>query len=487
MTVGTLRHMRAPYVMLSAFALVVSACSSSDSSSTPSVTVSTAPDSTVAPATDAPTTLPPPTTVAETTTTVAVGPADFTGDGAYAAGVRTISLGDRNMEVWYPVDPTIAADLETEIFDQLSVFPESLKPLIPAELQGELDTGTYRDAPAFAGEEAFPVVVYSHGFGGYRQVATNFTRHLAQWGYVVISIDHLERGLAAQATGTLGGGAPDQDVLDVSNGLAAIGDDPELSALVDLDKVIITGHSAGAGTSARAANALDQIIAFVSISGGTPVTTEAEGTGIRGVSSDLPNGTYEFTIDAVTDAALTITADGVTTDVPLDDLTFDAFGTSLTLFAVAAADGADGPAYAPGPVSFTVAAPTKPGLVIASELDEVVAASRSRALFEAMPGDKWFAEIAKGGHNSFTDSCVGIRELGGLGALTALLGEAQVKRANDGCTDAFADPLQVQAVLDQYVVAFLRTQFGQPVDPSALSEEAIAGIGDISLVAFDQG
>ena len=484
--------MRATYALLSVTALLGSACSSSDSSSAPSVTVSTPGDSTAAPPTDAPTTAAPTTvadstTVAETTTTVAVGPADFTGDGAYAAGVRTISLGDRKMEVWYPVDPELVVGLDTEIFDQLSVFPDSLKPLIPAELQGELDTGTFRDAPAFAGEEAFPVVVYSHGFGGYRQVATNFTRHLAQWGYVVISIDHLERGLAAQATGTLGGGLPDQDVVDVSNGLAAIGDDAELSGLVDLDRVIITGHSAGAGTSARAANALDEIMAFVSISGGTPVTTEGDGTGIRGVSSDLPNGVYEFTIDAVSDAALTITADGVSTDVPRDDLTFDAFGSSLTLFAVAPASGATGPEFAPGVVSFTVAAPIKPGLVIASELDQVVPATRSRALFEAMTGDKWFAEIAKGGHNSFTDSCVGIRELGGLGALTALLGEAQVKRAEDGCTDAFADPLQVQAVLDQYVVAFLRTQFGQPVDPSALTAAAIAGIGEVSLVAFEQG
>jgi predicted dienelactone hydrolase len=426
--------------------------------------------------------------VAETTTTtVEVGPADFTVDGAFAAGVRTISLGDRNMEVWYPVDPEVAADLETEIFDQLSVFPESLKPLIPAELQGELDTGTYRDAPAFASETTFPVVIYSHGFGGYRQVATNFTSHLAQWGYVVISIDHLERGLAAQATGTLGGGAPDQDVLDVSNGLAAIAADAELGELVDLDRVAITGHSAGAGTSARATNALDEISAFVSISGGTPVTTEAGDTGIRGVASDLPNGTYEFTIDAVSDTAMTVTADGVTTDVPLDDLTFDAFGSTLTLFSVAPAAGATTPAYAAGTVSFTIAAPTKPGLVVASELDEVVPPSRSFALYGAMPGDKWLVEIAEAGHNSFTDSCVGIRELGGLGALTALLGEAQVKRANDGCTDAFADPVQVQAVLNQYVVAFLRTQFGQPVDPSALTEDAIAGIGDISLVAFEQG
>ena len=187
--------MRVRLSILSASVLFLAACSSDSASpaTVPAVTAVTSPaaESTVA-ASDPVATTVAPTTVAETTTTVEVGPADFIGEGAYAAGVRTISLGDRDMEVWYPVDPADVAGADTEIFDQLSVFPEALKPLIPVELQGEIDTGTYRDAAPFEGEELLPVVVYSHGFGGYRQVATNFTSHLAQWGYVVISIDHLE-------------------------------------------------------------------------------------------------------------------------------------------------------------------------------------------------------------------------------------------------------------------------------------------------------
>lgn len=475
--------MRAPLLILSASALFVAACSSDEASPATTPAVSSPVAEVTAPVTEVVETTAAPTTVAETTTTVEVGPADFTAEGAYAAGVRTISLGDRNMEVWYPVDPATVADAATEVFDQLSVFPEALKPLIPVELQGEIDTGTYRDAAPFEGENLLPVVVYSHGFGGYRQVSTNFTKHLATWGYVVISIDHVERGLAAQASGTLGGGVPDQDVVDVSNGLDALRADSALGALIDADEVVITGHSAGAGTAARAANSLDDISAFVSLSGGAPGSTEAGETGIRGVSSSLPNGTYEFTIDAVSDTALTITADGATTDVPLDALSFEAFGSTLTLFAVTAPAG-EAPVFNPGTVSFTIAAPTKPGLVIASELDEVIPPSRSLALYEAMTGARWYVEIAKAGHNSFTDSCVGIRELGGLDALIPLLGEAQVKRANDGCTDAFADPLEVRDVTNQYVVAFLRTEFGQPVDPSALTEGAIDGVGDVTLVQF---
>ncbi len=34
--------------------------------------------------------------------------AAYTGDGPYAAGVSTISLGDRDMEIWYPAAPADA-------------------------------------------------------------------------------------------------------------------------------------------------------------------------------------------------------------------------------------------------------------------------------------------------------------------------------------------------------------------------------------------
>ena len=50
------------------------------------------------------------------------------------------------------------------------------------------------------------MLVFSHGFGGFRQTSTFHLSHVASWGFVAITTDHLERGIAAQATGTLGGG-----------------------------------------------------------------------------------------------------------------------------------------------------------------------------------------------------------------------------------------------------------------------------------------
>jgi predicted dienelactone hydrolase len=92
-------------------------------------------------------------------------------------------------EVYYPVDPDTVAGRPSEIFDSLTVFPESLQSLIPPELSGEVDTGAVRDATPST-EGPFPIVVYSHGFGGFRQVVTAHTTQLASWGFVVASTDH---------------------------------------------------------------------------------------------------------------------------------------------------------------------------------------------------------------------------------------------------------------------------------------------------------
>ena len=135
-------------------------------------------------------------------------PATFTERGPYAVGVTTRSLGDRDVEVWYPVDPELVDGQPTETFDALTAFPETLRAIVPLELSGEYDTLAFRDAAALP--EAFPVLIYGHGFGGYRQIATHFTSHLASWGYVVVSADHLERGIAEQTLDLVGSGLFDE-------------------------------------------------------------------------------------------------------------------------------------------------------------------------------------------------------------------------------------------------------------------------------------
>ncbi len=313
------------------------------------------------------------TTTAAPTTTEAPPAQELHVPGPYDVGVKTLDLGDRQAEVWYPAEGVSG---ETEVFDTLSVFPPDLAPLIPEELSGLIDTGAYRDAAPSSevAPASLPLVVYSHGFGGFRQVATAHTVHLASWGHVVASTDHLERGIVAQATNNLGG-AENQDLADVTNTIDAVIADSTIGPLVDADSFMITGHSAGAGTSARYA-AEDVVDGYVSIAGGAP--------------------------------------DNVA---------------------------------------------QKPALVVIGEFDAVVEPSRSRELFDQLGEGSTLIDIEDAGHNSFTDSCRGIRDEGGLEVLIPLIGEEQVERADNGCVPPMVQPEASIAALNHYTLAFLDVLF----------------------------
>lgn len=250
------------------------ACSDSNDSG-PAATEATstaAPTSTVAPTTAAP------TTVADTAP--ATVPADvelFTERGPFGVGVITISLGDRSTEVYYPIDAASVGDTPTDEFLTKSIFPENLAALVPPALNATFNVGAFRDVPAAEG--SFPVVIYSHGYGGYRQIANSYLAHLASWGFVAASTDHLERGIASQ----LGGGAPsfdDTDLEDVKRTIAALRTENAkagglLEGRVKADSIGIAGHSAGSRTTLRAANTNDDIDVFVSISGALSFMGEA--------------------------------------------------------------------------------------------------------------------------------------------------------------------------------------------------------------------
>jgi len=419
-------------------------------------------------------------------------PVDYTKSGEYAAGVVTFQLPDpggneRPLEVWYPVDPSSVAGESTEVFDVLQVFPENLQEFIPDEISGEIDTEAHRDAPAADG--SFPVVIYSHGFGGYRQVFTNLATHLATHGFIVASADHLERGLVNQALGQLGG-EPDQDVTDVENTIALLGaendaSDSVLAGIVDLEHIGITGHSAGAGTSARAAAALDDIDAFSSISGGAPVSVSGDDTGIgfARLSADAP-AEVELALSGVTDTAVTVTAgDGEPQTITGDRSS--GIEVVLEAGAVTLFPSSDDGQISDGSITVRRLIPPQPSLVLFGELDETVPADASRALYEQQPTPKVMVGVAGAGHNSFTDTCRGILDQGGLQSLVDLIGAAQVARAEDGCTPAFIEPEGVQAAVRQASAAFFLGELTGADTAASISDEAVVEFSGVELSDYD--
>mgnify|MGYP000228724992 CR=1 FL=1 len=275
--------------------LVASACSSSTETTTtaaPTTTIvpattqapttttavptSTAPSTTTvqatttaAPTLSPTTTVPVVTTLAVTTTTsgpMPLGLERFLARGPWAVGVRTLQLDDRPVEVWYPVEPAAVEGQSSEMFDSINAISEVLRPFIPGDLGGEVDTGTYRDAPPATEGGPFPTAAYSHGSPGYRQAATFLTGHLASHGVITIAVEHLGRSLSTLLTPLAGADTPEDDVADLLDALDLVGSDPGLGSVVDTSRMVVIGHSAGARTAALA-TADDRVVGVVLLAG----------------------------------------------------------------------------------------------------------------------------------------------------------------------------------------------------------------------------
>ena len=120
----------------------------------------------------------------------------------------------------------------------------------------EFEMAADRDLPPATDGGPFPLVLFSHGFAGYRLQSTFLTTHLASWGFVVASVEHPYRNLTAvfgdlsAFAGSIGTDrSPDvEQLLGAIDIVKAESNDPN-SAIhglaVDTSHVGAVGHSLG--------------------------------------------------------------------------------------------------------------------------------------------------------------------------------------------------------------------------------------------------
>ncbi len=168
--------------------------------------------------------------------------------GPYAVGRRTITVTDDAragrsfpVDIWYPVDPAATGGAAPSEYSFLPGL-------------GYTSKVSLADAPAAKGQ--FPVMIYSHGGGGFRWVATFFTEFMASKGYVVVSPDHP----GSTALDQLSGASVDDQVnafnrppditrtLDTVLAADANPADP-LAGTIDESRIAVSGHSWGGFTS----------------------------------------------------------------------------------------------------------------------------------------------------------------------------------------------------------------------------------------------
>jgi dienelactone hydrolase len=178
--------------------------------------------------------------------------------GPHPAGVRSLhgvddARAQRQLpvEVWYPAaEAHRGQDLDPARQDRYDVLPG----FPPVEQEA------VRDAAPRAGR--YPLVAFSHGFGGHRRQSTFLCTHLASHGYVVASVDHtgntvtdmMQMILTAQSGTAIEPLAALSEFIalrppDLAFAIEVTTGAPEIGPLVDTSHIGISGHSFGGWTT----------------------------------------------------------------------------------------------------------------------------------------------------------------------------------------------------------------------------------------------
>lgn len=231
----------------------------------------------------------------------------FAGNGPYKPGVayQTTPEGD-TLVITYPVDPASTVGRATYVINLLRWFTGSPTAPIPAGLPSNLPTtlatDAYQNVP-ISSHGPFPLVLFSHGYGGYPEQSSFLTDHLATWGFVVVAPDHRSRDLKAIIGGTTGQGQ--DDLADLAQALAVArfmnaAPGNVVSHSLDLHRVAVVGHSAGGAAAlsfAAKQAAVRTYVALAPAQGTLPKTTP--GLIMQGTADQVvkPAGTKKLYAD----------------------------------------------------------------------------------------------------------------------------------------------------------------------------------------------
>lgn len=169
----------------------------------------------------------------------------YAAPGPYAVGTRELRIEDGAGEalaatVWYPA---LASEGEAATYGALMFA-----------VQGR----AVRDAAPDAEHGPYPLVVFSHGAGGFRAQSVYFTEHLASHGFVVVAADHPGNTLSEIAQLDMVRSLANRplEVLRVIAHMEALtaGEGP-LAGLVDMERIAVSGHSFGGYTALAAGGA----------------------------------------------------------------------------------------------------------------------------------------------------------------------------------------------------------------------------------------
>ena len=216
--------------------------------------------------------------------------------GPYKVGTFSIMLTDTSrkeqysgnpdnprrimIQVWYPAEPKSNNRFAPWV-DRADIISPAISRYLklPSFFLDHLKyarTGAYLDAPSSNVRKSYPLLLFSHGWNGFRSQNSYQVINYASNGFVVIAVDHTYGSVATvfpdgevayNNPQALPEGLPDKEYFPIANRLinqwaGDLGfvldtlavmnrDDPAhgLTGKIDLDKVGVFGHSTGGGAA----------------------------------------------------------------------------------------------------------------------------------------------------------------------------------------------------------------------------------------------
>jgi len=175
--------------------------------------------------------------------------AAFNHPGSYPVGVRTLQVDDTHRtEVFYPAAADGTAGKAQVTYDPTTGMTDGFAALVPRFLRIPKEVPAYRDVPVSATGH-FPVVVFTHGFGGWRTLNATLLAQIASWGFVVAATDKPDQTFQAVFSGHPADWDANVDAALLSATLdLVIGEGKPGGALagaVDATRVAVIGYSSG--------------------------------------------------------------------------------------------------------------------------------------------------------------------------------------------------------------------------------------------------
>lgn len=209
--------------------------------------------------------------------TLLANPADFAARGPWPVGARTVKIGSLTAEVWYPAAPGSETGKAPERYDIRKQLPAMEATKIPDGDNPWQACDCVRDLPLDDTHGPYPVILFVHGTASFRHQSLHQVTHWASRGFVVVAADHPGLKLGDLLAMSCGGSAPAQALsADLDAEIAALGapsgDLAFLASHIDMTRLAIGGHSAGASAAAGAASK-PGVRTVISMAGNRATTT----------------------------------------------------------------------------------------------------------------------------------------------------------------------------------------------------------------------